>query len=85
MNKQINKFVELASQASREDIPRVDVRNRILASISVSTVSAYPDLIAFRFLIGSMSLALAALVMVSLFASQEPPLEMISPFVSSLP
>lgn len=85
MTPQLNKFIELAKQASIEDAPRIDVRGRVVASIAASVHSASSDRIAVRFLVGSMSFAVVTMVVFSFFASQEPPLEMIMPFVSRLP
>ncbi|MCA9195061.1 MAG: hypothetical protein KDB03_24990 [Planctomycetales bacterium] len=85
MTKQLDKFVDLAKRASTEDSPRIDVRGRVMASISASDRCAYDDRIAVRFVVGSMSLAVVTLIVISVFSSQEPPLEMIVPFVSRLP
>lgn len=85
MTKKLDRFISLTRQAAIEDVPRVDVRGKVLASIAASKASAYADQLAFRFLFGSVSLAFVALVLVSILASLEPPLEMVTPFVSSLP
>lgn len=85
MNDQLGKFVDLVRQASSEDSLKVKVRSRVLASISSSTASGFPEQIAIQFLVGSLSLALVTIFIVSLVANQEPPLEMIAPFVSNIP
>lgn len=85
MTKKLDEFVDLTRRAAAEDTPRFDVRGRVLATISVSANAANADRIALRFLVGSMSLALVTTMLFTIFASQEPPVEMIMPFVSRLP
>lgn len=81
----IDPFVELVTKAAEEDAPRIDVRSRVLASISASSTRSHTQQIAFRFLVVSMSLAFVAIAVVSLYDGNEPPLEMLTPFLSSLP
>ena len=83
MIKRITDFEELALRASCEEMPRVDVRSRVLESIAESSTSLSFDQIAFRFLLGSMSMAALAVVVARLFFGNEPPLEMITPFIPS--
>lgn len=83
MSKRIADFEELALRASCEGMPRIDVRSRVLASIAESPSSLSFDQIAFRFLLGSMSMAALAVVVARLFFGNEPPLEMITPFIAS--
>jgi hypothetical protein len=83
MSKEISEFEELARRASFEDMPRVDVRHRVIASIRESSTEPSLDRIAFRFLIGSMSISFLVMVVASLYSGPEPPLEMITPFIQS--
>lgn len=85
MTKKLDEFIDLSRRAVAEDAHRIDVRGRVLATISASANTAIADRIALRFLVGSMSLALVTMTMFTIFASQEPPVEMIIPFVSRLP
>ncbi len=85
MTKKLDEFVDLTRKATAEDTPRFDVRARVLATISASAKAANADRIALHFLVGSMSLALVTTTLFTIFASQEPPIEMIMPFVSRLP
>ena len=85
MPKKLDKFIDLTRQALAEEPPRIDVRGKVLATISASQNATNVDQIAMRFLVGSMSLALVTVMAFTIFASQEPPVEMIMPFVSRLP
>lgn len=85
MTNELEKFVLLTKQASDEASPPIDVRGSVLASLSAAASSTYTDRIAIRFLVGSMSFAFVAMAVVSLLGIQDPPMEMVMPFVSSLP
>lgn len=83
MSKQMSKFEALVQQASGEEMPRVDVRSRVLASITEASTHLPTDQIAFSFLLASMSIALLAVLVTHFHSSNEPPLEMITPFIQS--
>lgn len=85
MNDPLHRFEELVHQASHEVSPEIDVQRQVMSSIARLSAPQRVEVVAIRFLFGSACAAVAMLVFAAFLSYSEPPVEMIAPFVSSLP
>lgn len=85
MNNPLQQFEQLAKKASREVSTEVDVQHKVMNSIARLSSPRSAEVFATRFLLGSACAALVTLAFTFFASYTEPPVEMIAPFVSSLP